>query len=705
MAMEGQNGKSGYHVWQCKSAETCPGGSLDHTDRGGGCAEGREGVGCGRCKPGHKEVGERFGECVSCPEEGSDDDTRYTVSAVMFVVFCIALALVARAAKSEKFSEHAENTEFVESVGTSALIIFRYAVQVSIISDFDVKWPKINLHLFTWPKFFFVRLDLFHIVDLGCLARWTLARKMFVRWALPLMVAAVLLAAGVVNNMLSCSKKSCFERLTHLRPLYELLGRFYGMFFGAIVKQNLVLFECVKNPNGLFTLAEMPDVVCQGPEHYAVYYIGLIIFALYVGVYMILAVCVSTTASSKIMKGKKKFQFIYRPFRTDRYTWAPVVILKELLCASTIALFPGNGGSQIVLMSLVCSVYSITCAYYKPYPVSFENNLDTVVHAGIVVQTVFSLNFLQANLDAAGLMRDGIEEVEDTCNVATLLTKACPTHAKWLALLQVTFVVVPGLFCLGILLKCLGKLPKCLQARHERYIIQNLQLSMEPRKRLCQTGKDGPMHKLTVHDRLSSDGKRILSTNMQWDDGSKKVRTCLDDVEVSVLREFAEVLASRTPTQEERIAADAVVKDGDSETDTDVEEPPLTFKKRLSLHLSIKPPEKKKRPTRTNIASTWSTDMAASRASLDSSAGGTPLPLEGYGAEPLETPTDLPSDANTFSSSALSAGDVQKLQEELREATLRRAQAERKCAALELAAAEASAKCAAMQEVSSVVYI
>ena len=45
----------------------------------------------------------------------------------------------------------------MKNISAAGKILFRYFVLLSILGDYAIEWPALNLQLFQWPKF--LRLD------------------------------------------------------------------------------------------------------------------------------------------------------------------------------------------------------------------------------------------------------------------------------------------------------------------------------------------------------------------------------------------------------------------------------------------------------------------------------------------------------------------------------------------------------------------
>jgi hypothetical protein len=164
--------------------------------------------------------------------------------------------------------------EQMKRSGGAFKIIFRYFAQFSIISDFDVNWPWLNRWLFSWPKV--LRLDIFQFVDVRCLFDMNLWRKMCIYWIMPVAAANLIIFTAWLNNLLASASKK-FTVLDY-SGIIEFLGMVYGLFVCTIVKNVLVMFECVKHPNGRLTLAAMPDVECYVGEHRELMPVGVFFF-------------------------------------------------------------------------------------------------------------------------------------------------------------------------------------------------------------------------------------------------------------------------------------------------------------------------------------------------------------------------------------------------------------------------------------------
>merc|ERR1719359_394671 len=430
-----------FSVWKCH-AKACVGGNA--IERSGQCAAGREGIACGRCKTRHREV-ERFGECETCARVDASS-TLAKAGAVAASVLLGAFTLVHRVAMTENARGNWGNAQAIRA---AAKILFRYLVQLSMVSDFDIAWPALNLQLLAWPKF--LRLDLLHLVDTRCLFDHTLYYTMGMHWIMPVALAALISFAAGLNNCVALLLKT-FTPISWAAIL-ELVGGLYGILIGTIVKQCLLPFECLRHPNGKLSVAAKPDVLCYEGQHLALVPIALFFLGVYVVLYFSFVVYVSRQVPTWTRREatEMRYGFVYADFRSGTYWWGPVIVLREFLCSCTVALFPGDGGNQIVFITFVTVAYFASTLYFQPYPGIFENYLDGLVHAGIIVQVVFSLIFSVEEMSQAG-------SGDDYCKGSFGHTCA----SLWLFALQLSFTILPGITALAIALKTSGRFTRQL---------------------------------------------------------------------------------------------------------------------------------------------------------------------------------------------------------------------------------------------------
>jgi hypothetical protein len=479
-------GGNDFELWRCKSVETCPGGTAKA--RLGTCAVGREGLACGACEPQHREK-KRFGECEPCPKDGSS--VLLTVIAILFGALLVGLLAVHRVASS---NTAVSTLDELKPVVGAVKIVLRYLIQLSIVADFSIPWPYINLLLFAWPNF--LRFDFVQLVDLNCMVgELGLIGAMAARWAAPVCAVAVLCAAALVNNVLA--RCSSFWRPANGMQLLELLGTCYGVFLSSIMKLCLLPLECVPHPNGRLTLDEMPAVECRVGEQQALVPIAVAFLLLYVAAYLvfIIYVCYRIRSGAAIAT----FKFVYADFRGATYWFGPVIVLKDVLCAAVVSLFPGSGSDQILFTALVVTVYLAFTGYYKPFPTKALNHLDVIASSCTVFQIVYGLSFT-----------DKLDEE----------TRA--SASSWLLLIQVISLAIPAALVTLLLLETFSprvaaKLPDTRKATEA--------VTLERLKLLKERGDQ--------------------STGWAWlEDVLRSYK--IDDVELAELRATMETIAART---------------------------------------------------------------------------------------------------------------------------------------------------------------
>ena len=97
------------------------------------------------------------------------------------------------------FRPHVWRLDELKPLVGAAKIVLRYLIQLSIVADFSILWPYINLLLFAWPNF--LRFDFVQLVDLNCMVgELGLTGAMAARWAVPVCAVAVLCAAALVTE-------------------------------------------------------------------------------------------------------------------------------------------------------------------------------------------------------------------------------------------------------------------------------------------------------------------------------------------------------------------------------------------------------------------------------------------------------------------------------------------------------------------------
>ena len=336
---------------------------------------------------------------------------------------------------------------------------------------------------------------------------------MWMYWIMPLGVTALTLFAGWLNNRLAFLSRA--SKPISGAVLLELLGALYGTFIGTIVKQCLLPFECEKHPNGKYSLAAMPDVQCYVGAQRALMPIALFFFGVHVIMYFGFVVYVShqvpTWTQNEAME--MRFSFVYADFRSESYWWGPVVALKELLSAATVSIFPGQGGNQVVFTTFVNVAYFASTLHFQPFPGELENYLDGLAHAGMIMQTVFSLNFAVGGADEAS-SEDGF------CTSRF----GYPCASLWLLALQLTFTVLPGILTVAIMLKTYSKRFARLSDKREEVekLLQDMQLETphrawadEVQQILSQYNFD-EVEVSAVHETLSAFAVREDSTSVRF---------------------------------------------------------------------------------------------------------------------------------------------------------------------------------------------
>jgi len=248
---------------------------------------------------------------------------------------------------------------------------------------------------------------------------------------------------------------------------------------------------------------------------------------LYVAAYLvfIIYVCYRVRSGAAIAT----FKFVYADFRGATYWFGPVIVLKDVLCAAVVSLFPGSGSDQILFTALVVTVYLSLTGYYKPFPTKALNHLDVIASSCTVFQIVYGLSFT-----------DKLDEE----------TRA--TASSWLLLIQVISLGVPAALLTVLLLETFSprvaaKLPDMRKATAERL-------------KLLKERGDQSTHWAWLEDVLRS--------------------YKIDDVELAELRGTMETIAART---DEDLAQDIPAQAIHVGIDQSERGPPVGSKQRKGL--------------------------------------------------------------------------------------------------------------------------
>jgi len=406
VVMPGYMTDFGGSVWKCKGDEICLGGNADL--REGACATNREGIACGRCKAQHRED-KRFGPCSLC------EDVSYGLGVLVVLALWGALVLLflwcfRRAARAD-----AERVSgFMSSPIPGAMkILARYMVKVAVIADFNVPWPEINKVLFAWARF--MRLDPLEFVFMGCLTQAGDSQaEMWARWLTPVVVSVALFAGWLLSKAISRGAQTISSPV-----LLRFLGIGYSVLFGSIVKICLIPFECTPNPNGRNNLASMPYVECYEGDHWGLVGVGAVFICAYVLSFLVFQIYVAWKVKKQDDVVATRYSFVFGDFRAKMFFWGPVILIKEVLFAGSVAFFPGSGSAQLIFVAFVMFTYVVLASHFRPFPMHEQNQLDIICDSGLLLQLVFSLTF---ELELSQGQRDTASSglvVLQICSIAT----------------------------------------------------------------------------------------------------------------------------------------------------------------------------------------------------------------------------------------------------------------------------------------------
>jgi hypothetical protein len=352
-----------YSVFKCRNKRECIAGDL------GSCAPGRQGIGCGRCKDNHYRLDN--GHCAEC-----GDDSILIVLSALAVISFLLLAL-------HKFINQDPSRVSLRAA-TLALILGQVAAAMQSLAAFrqmELDWREPFSSLLNMLSV--VVFDV-QLIQIECIIGEDSPTKNYLFRLCAYPVIAFLLYLALLFPVARRQKVE-WDFISNSQGLLLLVG------YIALVLIVAEPFQCLKNPNGSFTLASNPSVICWESEMHTqlLMYgtIGLHVFpyAILSGVAYITMQLPSLIASGKGLAILKNFRWLFDRFAPEQHYWGMIYLIRGTLVVMVPVAFTGDAMKQVMVMGAVLLFYTALQIRFQPWRTEWANVSDTCIGMALIM--------------------------------------------------------------------------------------------------------------------------------------------------------------------------------------------------------------------------------------------------------------------------------------------------------------------------------
>ena len=403
-------------VTQCPNEDSCLGNdaNTDNPVPTGQCKEGAQGNLCNSCVDGWARSNPQS-DCINC-------QTSWVQYLQLFAYIAVQVAFLVYGVR-----ETMQMTQKSHSAEANTAILLRiminYVQIVSLVGEIPVTWPQVlknfiavNSRLSSASTQFF-SIDCFFIIEKAYTTTRIVFLKALLTGTLPFIY--ILFAALFWIIYFKLKKRPIFNNKDFSSNLITTIVIICFNLQPDILKNSFQLFQCANlyrtDAPELYMNLDY-DVQCWTPEHLT-WVLGLavpclVLWGLLLPGYMFV-VLRRNIQKIETEEMRKKYSFIYMGYKTKKFFWEFVVMLRKILliCVTVFA------GFQSVNLEIYLSLLVILSSYClqkinKPYKDKTLNNLEKIclVSAGIVnfcglyFQIVKDINGLDTLILLSGLI-------------------------------------------------------------------------------------------------------------------------------------------------------------------------------------------------------------------------------------------------------------------------------------------------------------
>ena len=350
-----------FSVFRCRDGFQCPGGPV------GSCARGREGRACGSCVKGHAP--EYDGTCAPCGGRS------LWPILLMLLVTLGAIPLILVAGIFVTRARRAALSIFMVSIIFGQVVVCLQALDA--IYQLDITWLDP-------AKAILQSLAIFNLdLDFSCV----LPPQDYVLEYVVQLTAypVVLLATFLIWLAMKRFKPVSFNAFVNVHGLLVVA------LLTAMTLTIVRPLQCKNNPNGLFTIASRPDIICwKSQEHRTLAVLasaGIIAYPV-----TILASIMYLTRKYPIwlrsgggIELMERYRFLFARFRPERYYYGLILCTHNLIVAVIPAALVSLPALQVGIMGIVICLKLIVQILMWPWRLEVANYNDLALSAGLLI--------------------------------------------------------------------------------------------------------------------------------------------------------------------------------------------------------------------------------------------------------------------------------------------------------------------------------
>ena len=348
------------------------------------CASGYVGNLCQSCKVGYSRNGDN--NCTPCLDK---DKNILMLSGLLLLAVCIVVILTVSNIKG------AYKEQAITSIYFKILMTYLQIIMLTI--SFDLNWPSLVLDMFSAQSKVGGSSDQLFSID--CFIGST-----FNPYYAKLILLALLPAICALFSLIFWLLWGKLRHSTHLKE--KIIGSVVVQLFffqPSLVKYNFSMFDCMELAPGQSYMTGDMSIQCWQSEHLA-YSLGLVVpsIAIWcVGIPLILLWSLFRHRNKLgDIEEKLKYGFLYKGFKSDRFYWEFLTMLRKMLIICT-SVFLKNISVPIqalvtFIIILISYILNEKCSPYNVHQLNAMEIKSIIVSAVTIYSGLF---FLTGNLN------------------------------------------------------------------------------------------------------------------------------------------------------------------------------------------------------------------------------------------------------------------------------------------------------------------
>ncbi|CAE8598630.1 unnamed protein product [Polarella glacialis] len=364
-------------VYKCRDHLECSPGVL------GSCATGREGQACNDCQLGHYKASE--GQCNSC--EGED-----LLLFIVAILICMGVVVVATfVSQTDRVKQNLTSLTAIATAGQLVIVI----QTVGVLRHFSIKWAEPAKTLVELTSLLTFDLD---VVKVSCFWPQDTPLLRFVEMVLIYPCCAAFLCVWLMVLRI-------LKRPISPDTLFDFNGIVLTVLYISLTLMVLLPFQCIRNPNGIFTMATQPGVTCwTDPVHLGL--VGSAVVGILVYPIGICAWILWTTLQypMRISSGEgllvlRRYRFLFNRYKSECYYYGAMMLVRNLFVALLPVVLVSLPAIQVIVLVMTLLVSTVLQSRLWPWRSEAANCSDVFLTGAVILVAVAAAPLLE--VDAA----------------------------------------------------------------------------------------------------------------------------------------------------------------------------------------------------------------------------------------------------------------------------------------------------------------